>query len=440
VPRFLIRRVVIFEFFKKRLVVNFLSLANIQVVSYLIPFVTIPYLVRVLGPDRFGLVAFSQAFIQYFAVVTDYGFNISTTKKISVSRNDREGLSSIVSTVFGAKALLFLLSAIVFLAIVVLVPKFRDDALLYCINFGYVFGALFFPSWYFQGVERMQITAVLRIIERCAWAVLIFVFIRKEEDYLLVPAFQAICAFGGSLGAVMFLRKYFGVVLCVPDIKRVLTELKEGWHIFLTIMSTSLFSISNTMILGFFTNNATVGYYSAGEKIIKAALIFREPFLHTVYPHVCKLCVESTCAALQLIKRTARLAGAISAVFSVLLCIYAGDIVRLVLGNQYEQSIPMVRILSAMPLLTCLSLTYTHFFLLAFGYTRQWSRVVVSASLASVGGAFLFVGVLDLRGAGVAVNVIMTELLILGAAYLLYKKIILAKPAPVPIAEIPDDI
>ena len=62
---------------------NILSLFVLQGANYILPLVTIPYLVRVLGPANFGRIAFAQAFIQYFVMLTDYGFNLSATRDIA---------------------------------------------------------------------------------------------------------------------------------------------------------------------------------------------------------------------------------------------------------------------------------------------------------------------------------------------------------------------
>ena len=66
----------------KAVMSNVAFLSGLQAITYILPIVILPYLFRVIGPEKFGLIAFAQAFVQYFMIITDYGFTINATKEI----------------------------------------------------------------------------------------------------------------------------------------------------------------------------------------------------------------------------------------------------------------------------------------------------------------------------------------------------------------------
>jgi len=111
----------------RSLVQNFSSLSILQIANYLFPLITLPYIVRVIGPSKFGLINFAAAFIAYFNLICDYGFSLSGTKAISLIRDDKEKLSNTFSTILSVKLFLSAFSSLVLIVVVFLIPMFKDN-------------------------------------------------------------------------------------------------------------------------------------------------------------------------------------------------------------------------------------------------------------------------------------------------------------------------
>ena len=135
---------------KKRLIENFCSLSILQVLDYFLPLITLPYLVRILGPEKFGLIAFAQSLIVYFLVLTNYGFNLSATREISINREKEEKVSEIFSSVMIIKFLFGVLSFVILILMLFFIPKFGSNWLIYIFSFGIILGNILFPVWFFQ--------------------------------------------------------------------------------------------------------------------------------------------------------------------------------------------------------------------------------------------------------------------------------------------------
>lgn len=273
---------------KKRLLGNFLSLSGLQVFTYILPLITLPYLVRVLGVEKYGLVMFAQSFIMFFNILVDYGFSLSATREIAVNRDNKAKVTEIYSSVMTIKVLLLGASFAILSGIVFSVEKFTPDATLYLLTFLMVVGQALFPIWYFQGMERMKYITIINILSRVVFTVAIFVFVHNENDYVLVPVFNGLGACIGSVYALWLIRTSFQQRFEFQSLKNIKLHFKDSTQFFLSRVAVSLYTSANAFVLGIFTNNAMVGYYSIAEKLYQAIQGIYGPINQTLYPYVAK--------------------------------------------------------------------------------------------------------------------------------------------------------
>jgi PST family polysaccharide transporter len=395
---------------RKRLIENFLSLSVLQIANYVLPLITLPYLARALGPEKFGLIAFSQAFIWYFMILTDYGFNLSATREIAIYRENKEKVSEIFSSVMIIKFFLFLLALGIMSAIIFAFEKFRQDWEMYYLTFGMVLGQVLFPVWFFQGMERMKYITFLNILSKLIFTIAIFIFVRKVEDYLYVPLLNSLGFMVAGVLGLWIALKDFGIEFKIPSWKEIKYQLKEGWYIFISTVAISLYTISNTFILGLFANNTIVGYYSAAEKTIKAIQGLSNPISQTIYPYVSKLMHESRESGIKFLRKVTFLIGGFNLALSLSIFIFADLIVKIVLGAQYTESVIVLKILAFLPFIIGLSNVFGIQTMLTLNFKKAFSKILISASFLNLVLAFILVP--SLKHVGISISVLISEIFV----------------------------
>lgn len=387
---------------------NIVALLALQGSNYVLPLVTIPYLLRVLGPENFGRVAFAQAFIQYFLVVTDYGFNLTATRTVAKSRNDAEALSVFASTVMTIKSALMLLGFLAMIGIVWLIPEWRSDWSLFAFAYLSVLGGVLFPVWIFQGIEHMRHIALFSILSRLAVVTAIFLLVHESSDYRLAAGLQAAStAIAGAL-ALWALPKLIKIRWHWPGIREIRVVVKDGWHVFISNFAVTLYTSSNIFFLGLLTNASVVGYFAAAEKLLKAVHGLVLPISQAVYPHIAALTVQSRESALAFIGKVLRLQGSMTLLMSMLLFLAAEPLVLLLFGYRFEPCVVLVRWMAPLPFLIGLSNIFGIQTMLNFDMTSEFSRTLIASGLLNTVLIFTLVPILNAEGA--AISVLITEL------------------------------
>jgi PST family polysaccharide transporter len=288
---------------------NFAALSLVQLANYVLPLVIVPFLLTTIGTDGYGRMVFAQSFAAYFVLLTAYGFNLSATRDIALNRDDGPAASRIFSDVLASKLLLFLLSAAVAAACVLVWPRLRTDWLLYACAFGQVLGEALMPTWYFQGVERMRIIAALTLATKLLFTASVFVFIRNPGDYTLAALLNSLSfVVTGTVGLTMVLTRG-DVSLRMPRLRDLSRQYRAGWPIFFSTAWISAYTTTRVFAVGILTSSTLTAYFSVAEKLAGTIQVFPlASLVQATYPRLSMIYAQSAAEALRMAERFQRFA------------------------------------------------------------------------------------------------------------------------------------
>ena len=408
----------------KVLVSNFSYLAVLQMITLLVPIITLPHLFRVLGDTTWGVVVYAQAVVLYLGILVSFGFNITATKDISVHRDNPLKISEIVSSVFILKGLLFIVSLLIVTILVYTIPYFKHYRLLYLLSMWFCLYEFIFPIWYFQGLEKMKYITLINLGSRFIFLILIFVLIREESDYILVPLISGIGAIFSGLISMIIIFKKDKVKFFIPSISTLRYYLKESTPIFLSNLS-QLYVKMNKILIGPFIGIDAVAYYDVAEKITSLMKVPIGLISQTVFPKIVKE------KSLSFINKILKLNLAIQAILLVIVIPTAPFIVKLISGKDIPMAASALIILSFTVIPVVLNNTYAVQTLLAFDLKTYFTRSIVGSGIV-YGILILIMYIFDIWHLyGICIAVLMSELATSVLSYYYVKKNVYSQIKPI---------
>lgn len=393
---------------KKRLLENFISLGALQIVSYVIPLISLPYLSRVLGVEKFGLVFFAFAFMQYFIMLTDYGFGLSAVREIAVNRHNKNNLSNIFSAVTFIKFCLLFVSFLILCVMIIFIPKLNENWLVFLLSFLMVVGNAIYPVWFFQGMERMKYITFLNILSKTIFLVLIFIFVKRSDDYIIVPLLNSLGFLVSGVIGMYFAIKELGAKLYIPKWKAIKKQFKYSSEFFLSRISVSAYTNTNAFCLGLIGSNIMVGYYVAAEKIYNAMNGIQQPLNQALYPFVAKHKDMKTYKKWVLI----------ALICNLFICgfvfLFAKEFITIFYGTEMTEAYKILRIFCFVVLVTFPSILIGYPLLGALGHTKEANGSVIIGSIIHVIGLFMLFIIGKMNVYSIVFMVLITESIVFG--------------------------
>lgn len=316
-----------------KIISNIFSLLLLQGTNYILPLITLPYLIRVVGVENFGVIAFAGAISAYFSIITDYGFNLTATREISIHRDKKEKITEIYSSIITIKILLTLASLIALSILIYCFEKLSKDWVIYYITFGSVIGQAILPIWLFQGMEQMKYITLLNISTKLIFTAAIFIFIKEKDDFYLAPLFTSLGTITGGLLSLVIIKRAFFIRYETQSVQTLKTYLKESWNIFFANLCGNLYGQGNIIVLGALSSPAIVGFYSLSAKLSSALVSIFQIFTQAIFPYLAKLKTENPKKFREIIKKFTGPIFIINTLYIMVISLFSDRIYQLVSGT-----------------------------------------------------------------------------------------------------------
>lgn len=397
----------------KRVSTNVIALTILNGIYFISPLILIPYLMKTIGSELYGVYIFSWTFIYYFIFIVNYGFDLSSTREIAVNRKNIDKISDIYSTTFYSRLLLLFLSFIILTFCLLFVNKLNENAKLILLGIGVIVGQAFFPTWLFQGMEEMKFITLVNSIMRILPIGLVFLFVKSAKDTNLVIFFQSIGFFIGGVFSHLFALKRFNLKLRKPSLNHIKANLTSSWSLFLSTVGVSLYRETNTVILGFITNNfELVGFYALADKFIRIIQLIANSVSQALFPYFGHNLTENRIETIHRFKKISIYYAVFLIICAIGLYVTIPYILKIYLGKSYPEIIRDVRIMTPVIFVGGLNYYFGVVGLINFNHKNAFTTFVLIAGGINVSICLILSKIYN--DAGAAFSLTIAEIVLLG--------------------------
>jgi len=384
---------------------NFAYNSILLVSQYIFPMLVFPYITRIFGASTLGMVSFVDGICDYFVLFSVLGLTLTGIRAIAKAKGDKNELSKLFSELLTLHLLSTLIFLIIYVGLILTVPKMRISSPLFFISISKLFFNVFLVEWFYRGIENFKFITARTIAIKTVYVALVFLLVKTKADYLIYYALTCGIVVINAIVNFSYLRGKINFKFRNLNIKQHLTPFfTVGLYILVTSMYTSL----NIGFLGFVTNNTSVGYYSASSKIFMILLGFFSALNTVLIPRLSSIIVDNDQDSfLKLIYKSFDVVVAFA--FPIIFCgfILAKPIIYTIAGKGYDGAIICFKLIIPLIFILGLAQIFANQILMTLKKDRE---LLIASIVGAVTGITLNIILVPLyKEVGTSIVLIVSE-------------------------------
>ena len=399
---------------------NFIYNIIYQILIFILPLVTTPYLARVLGAEKTGIYSYAHSVAYYFVLFAMLGLNNYGNREIARKRNDTVERSKTFWSIYFLQVCTGMLALVAYIFYCLIFKTYDIVSWIFVL---YVLSACFDINWFFWGLEEFKITVTRNTVIKFASVATILLMVKSRDDLYLYTIIMTLSNLLSPLLLWPYLKRR--IKWYKPNCNEVIAHLKPNLVLFIPVIAISLYKVMDKIMLGTLATYSEVGYYEYSEKVIAIPIACVNALGTVMLPRMSNLVAnQKTEEENSLIKKSIIFGAALAISMGFGLMGIAKEFVPFFYGDGYEKCILLFYIL--MP--SCAFLAVANVIRTQFLIPRKKDRefifsVIFGAVVNLVINALL---IPELQSVGAAIGTLAAE-----TTVCIYQLIIVRKNLPV---------
>lgn len=311
----------------KKIAENYFFMTLLLVLNSFFGLLIYPYLIRTLGAESYGVYIFASTVVNYFICFIGFGFDMYGVRLIAENPFSIKKKSNVLSIIFTTKLYLEIVSIILAILVSFVFPILRTYFWVYIVCFANTLLNIFFPTWYFQGVQKMRVVSYIQLIFKLLSLPFIFIFIKKPDDILLFAIIMTASSLLGALYAFIHLLVFEKLKISLVPIKHTFVYIKESQYFFYTNFLNMMKIQTINLIIGTRYSMTDLALYDLANRIVSIPLMLITNINSALFP---KVVSNFNVPLIKKILMTERIIG----ILAVLTVVIFGKIAIQILGGE----------------------------------------------------------------------------------------------------------
>ena len=400
---------------KNNIVNNTIMLMIFNIAKIVFPFITLPYLTRVLTTDTYGVVTYVKTVMTYMQIFVDFGFVLSATKDIVKIKNNKEAVNRVTGDTLAARVILGLVGFLVIIVLSIAIPILRENILYTILSYSVVFGTIFLMDFLFRGIEKMHIITIRFIVMKVISTVLTFIFVKDDSNLLLIPLFDIASSIIAIILVFLEMKK-LEIKMKFSGFKNAIKSIKDSFIYFLSNAASTSFNALSTIIIGIYLSKADVAFWGICIQVIGTIQACYSPISDGIYPEMIRS------KDLSIVKKILKIFIPVIILGCIIGYFLTETGLRILGGEEYVQAAPVFKILIPVLLTGFLSIIFGWPTLGAIDKAKQVTISTVIGVIANIAMLGLLIVINQFNLISIAIVRNITELVLFGTRFYFFNK------------------